>query len=349
MAKDLDFLAARLHGRRSRMYEGDGLDSLCRLASLEELFRAVFPESEINGPSDFQRRLVQGLVQEVWRFEAYTSGPGAALLHWTLVRFQVENLRVLIRAWFSKPPAGRIDGYLLSLPAELGLDTQKLSAAESLADFVRFMPGGPLQESLERTLKVYPDYRRPFLYEAALDRGYFQGLLTGLERLPAQDRDLVRPLVQQEADIFHLMVVTRGRFHYGLAQDMLRSLCVEGTRIPRPLFSAMLNDPDVMVVAGRLVGRVIDADPFQGGPAEGSITAGAAILEGLAWRRFLRLANATFRRSHMGLAAVFGYTGLRRIEVANLITICEGIRSGMAAETIRGRLIPRPYPEGVRV
>jgi len=43
----------------------------------------------------------------------------------------------------------------------------------------------------------------------------------------------------------------------------------------------------------------------------------------------------------MGLGAIVGYAGLRRVEVANLITISEGIRGGMAAEAIRGRLIPR--------
>ena len=61
----------------------------------------------------------------------------------------------------------------------------------------------------------------------------------------------------------------------------------------------------------------------------------------LAWKRFLRLANRAFRRSHMDLGAVVGYAGIRRVEVANLISLSEAIRTGMAAEVIRARLIPR--------
>jgi vacuolar-type H+-ATPase subunit C/Vma6 len=69
------------------------------------------------------------------------------------------------------------------------------------------------------------------------------------------------------------------------------------------------------------------------------ITVDGAALERLAFRRFFRLANFTFRCSHMGLAAVVGYVGIRRVEVANLITLSEGIRIGMPSEAIRARMI----------
>jgi len=140
--------------------------------------------------------------------------------------------------------------------------------------------------------------------------------------------------------MFHLMLVARGKFHYAMTQAMLQPFHVEGARIQRSLFGAMLNDPDVYTAASRARERLFDAEPFERG-ADGSNVADASALEGLAWNRFVRLANLAFRRSHMGLGAIVGYAGLRRVEVANLITISEGIRGGMAAETIRGRLIPR--------
>ena len=84
-----------------------------------------------------------------------------------------------------------------------------------------------------------------------------------------------------------------------------------------------------------------DGEPFQYESRDGSTSIDASTLEGLVWKRFFRLANLAFRQSHMGLAAIIGYIGVRRVEVANLITISEGIRNGMTAETIRGRLIPR--------
>ena len=341
IANGLDYLAASLHARRSRMAEAERLDSLCHIRSLPEYFRTIFPESEFKGVLDFQRLLVYELIDELSSFRAYMSGPGADLLDWTLVRFQAENLKVLIRTCLTKAPTEELYGHLVSLPKELALNTQGLAAAESPEDFVRLVPKGLLRENLEKALKNYRDYPRPFFFEAALDRGYFQGLVARTEGLSREDQEIIKPMVYQEVDIFHLMLVARGKFHYSLTPEMLRPLHVAGTRIPRAIFAAMLNDPDLYTSVGRVAERVLDAAPFEHGPNDGSMAVDASALEGLAWKRFFRLANRAFRQSHMGLGAIMGYVGLRRVEVANLITISEGIRNGMAAETIRGRLIPR--------
>ncbi len=341
VTRDLDYLAASLHGRRSRMAEKERLDGLCRIGSLQEFFRAVFPAFELDTLSDFQRRCVNELVWEISGFGVHMSGPGADLVGWTLVRFQVEDLKVLIRACLKKIPLEEAYRHLVALPKELALNIRSLAGAESPEDFVRLVPKGLFRESLKKALEIYRDYPRPFFLEAALDCGYFQGLMGRMESLPRGDRECVRALVCQEVDILHLMLVTRGKFHYGLTREMLLPLHVEGTRIPRALFTTMLDDPDLNTAAGRATGRVLDAVPFQDGTKDGLMAIDGPALEGLAWSRFSRLANLAFRQSHMGLGAVMGYVGLRRVEVANLITISEAIRSGMAAEKIRERLLPR--------
>jgi vacuolar-type H+-ATPase subunit C/Vma6 len=341
ITNDLDYLAARLHACRSRMAEAQRLDNLCYIRSLPEFYPAIFPESEFKGVLDFQRMLVQELISELSGFRAHMPSLGADLIDWTLVRFQVENLKTLIRAFLTEVPIEELYGHLVSLPRELALDTQGLAAAKSLEDFVLLVPRGLLQENLKKVLENYHDYPRPFFFETALDRGYFQGLVARTERLSQEDREIVKPMVCQEVDIFHLMLVARGKFHYSLTPEMLRPLHVAGTRIPRALFADMLNDPDLYTSVGRVAERVLDAAPFEHGQNIGSMAVDASVLEGLAWTRLFRLANLAFRQSHMGLGAIMGYAGLRRVEVANLITISEGISSGMAAETIRGRLIPR--------
>jgi vacuolar-type H+-ATPase subunit C/Vma6 len=202
-------------------------------------------------------------------------------------------------------------------------------------------PKGLLQQNLEKALEIYREYPRSFFFEAALDCGYFKGLVARTEELLGEDREIVRPMVYQEADIFNLMLIARGKFYYGLTPKILRLFHVPGTRIPRTLFASMLNDAELSTSMNRVAERVLDAERSQYGPKEGSIAVDASVLEGLGWKRFFRLANLAFRQSHMGLAAIIGYMGLRRVEVANLITISEGIRNGMAWETIRGRLIPR--------
>jgi vacuolar-type H+-ATPase subunit C/Vma6 len=349
IADDLDFLAGRLHARHSRMAEAEKLDALCHIRSLPEFISIIFPKSEIKQTLDFQRLLLHELIGEISGFRAYMSGPGADLLDWTLVRFQMENLKVMMRACLTKAPIEETEGHIISLTRELTLDTRRLAVAESPEDFIRLLPKGLLREQMSKALEIYRDYPGAFFFEAVLDRYYFQGLLERVEEIPQEEREIVRPMFCQETDIFHLMLVARGKFHYNLTPEMLRPLHVEGARISHGLFTAMLNDPDIYTSVDRVAKRVLDTMPFEHGSGDTAITVDASVFEGLSWNRFFRLAGTAFRKSHMGLGAIIGYAGLRRVETANLITISEGIRMGMAAEAIRSHLIPRTYLEGAHV
>jgi vacuolar-type H+-ATPase subunit C/Vma6 len=247
---------------------------------------------------------------------------------------------VLLRARFSGLSQQDAREHLASLPKTVLLDVQDLSSAESLDDFIQLAPKGPVRKSLEKGVELYGELPTPFFYEAVLDHGYLRMLFEKVAELPSHDREIVRPMFRQEVDIFHLMLVARGRFHYRLTPEMALPLHVRGARISHDLFTQMLNDADLRSSVGRAAEFVFDSAPFAGMQTE---RAGAAVdvpaLEHLAWQRFSRLANSAFRQSHTGLGAVIGYTGVRRVEVANLIMLSEGIRKGMPAEAIRARAI----------
>lgn len=344
-SEDLDYLAARLHGRRSRMAEAERLDGLCRIRTLSEFFCALYPETELQGVTQFQRLLVSELADELYEFLPLLSDPGADLLRWMLVRFQIENLKVLARQCFTAASPDETGAHLVPLPGEFSLDIRDFAQTESLEDFVRLIPKGPFRESAERVVGVARDKTKMFFFEAALDRAYCEGLVARADRLVPEDNEPVRAIVNQEVDMFHLMLVVRGKFHYRLSREMIQPLHVAGTLISRGLFSAMLNDLELDVAVGRVAERVLDGMPFQQGPCDGSKTVESFALEGLAWKRFLRLSNMAFRQSHPGIGTVVGYAGLRRVEVANLITISEGIRGSMPPESIRAHLILRNHGE----
>jgi V/A-type H+/Na+-transporting ATPase subunit C len=339
--KDLDFLGALLHGRRSRLAEEKRLDALCRLRTLAELGHAVYPDTEPRGAEDFQSRLAQDLVRELSDWLRHLEGAGADLLAWMLARFQVENVKVLVRGLANRVPFAELRQYIVPLPHGLAVDIEALGKAESLDDFIARLPLGIPRRWLRNAATLYREQFRTFFLEAALDCGYFQELLALAEALPEEARETVKPLILQELDTFHLMLVLRGKFHYGLTPEQLLPLHVRGSGISTERFAAMCAHPDPLTAAARAVGRVLDALPFSPETAPGPGTVDLAVFEALAWKRFQRLANRAFRRSHMGLGTVVGYLGIRRVEVANLITVSEAIRTGLTAETISARLIPR--------
>lgn len=340
IVNDLDYLAACLHGRRSRLAEGERLKAVCGLPDVSELGSAVYPEAEFHSAADFQRRLARDLVRELTGFLKHLEGAGADLLAWLLVRFQAENIKVLLRDLLHRTPLETPEEYLLSLPPHLALNMPALTAAESLEEFTERLPSGALRKSLREALGLYADEPRSFFLEGALDRGYFEELLARAERIAGEERDWIQPIVLQEAEAFQLMLAVRGRFHYRIAPPMLSPLRIRRSRISSERFAAMLAAPDILAAATLAVGHALDVLPSGRGAGNSAVPVTSSNLETLAWRRFLRLSNRAFRRSHVGLGVVIGYVGVRRVEVANLTTLSEGLRSGAAAKSLRSRLFP---------
>lgn len=346
---DLDYLAVRLHARRSRMAEAERLDALCRSRALLELGRAVALEFEVQTATAFQRRLLQNLLQEFSFCLRHLDGAGNKLIGWMRSRFQIENLKVLLRGFLNRTPFDSLQEHLVPLPRELALDAQSLLAAETIDAFVERVPTGWPQKNLQTAIAAHRDEPGAFFFEAALDSGYFRELLVRIEMLPSTEKEFIEPLARQEVEMFHFLLAVRGKFNHGLAAESLVPLGVTGSGAAAERFRAMLAAPDISTVAKLGLGHVFDELPAAYGTAENATAPDPAILEALAWRRFLRLANGAFRRSHIGLGAIAGYLDLRRVEVANLITLSEGVRAGMDAAKIRARLVPRTNLEAACV
>ncbi len=344
---DLDFVTARLHARRSRMAEGKRLDDLCHIRTMPELGRALYPETGPRTAVDLQRRLVADTAAEVGNIAGYLGGAEAEVLNWLCVRFQMENLKVLARGFSGGLSVEEIRPYLVPLPAELEPPVEPLLAAESLEAFANLIPAGALAESVLRlAVEPYKAQPRPFFIESALDHGYLAELT--VRGLTAGERGFVMTLVRQEVETFHMLLTARGRFYCRITTDVLKPFYIGGLGAGAVRVSAMAGAADLADLARRSLGHAIDFLP----PAPavpGDADARIPVLEALAWNRFWRAANQVFRASHIGLGAVVGYVGLRRVELANLITLTEGIRAGLTPDAIRRRMIPRSDLEAAHV
>jgi len=331
-----NFLAAMLHGRRSRLAENDRLDELCRIRTVEDLAQVLFPGESIESATALQRRMVSSLMHELDRLAGATAEDRRALLPWLRIRFLTENLKVMVRGRATHAAVETLSSYLIPLPRELTLDVSKMLEADSAEAFFALIPNSVLRKRLKILDKICVNHTESFYLETALDHAYLSERVFRAQGI-GEDRELILAAVRQEVDIFHLMLAARGKLGYGLSPETLSGLYVHGG-MPRKRFFNMLAANDLSALIKLAVGWVIDSSPRANDPAE---------LEILAWNRLFRLANKAFRQGHMGMGAVIGYTILRRIELANLISLCEGIRTEVPPESLRARLIPCGMKEDV--
>lgn len=338
---DLDFLVARLHGRRQDLAEGERLDVLCRLRTVSELSRVVLPQSRCTTARDLQQELIVRTLGELTEFAEQLPGSASRLIQWLRVRFQMENLKVLARVFATRRSLEAARDHLVTLPADLELDAAALAAADSVESFAAAVPQPLLRQGLKRAAEIFAESPKSIVLEAALDRAYFSELLCRSRALSRDARRDALALARRETDVFHLVLVARGRFTYRLPPEQLGWFHVKGSALSARRFQRMLSADNLWAAAGQAVGVAIEQLP-QRAPEEGENGGDLdpAILEPLTWNYYLRLARRIFRRSHMGLGAVVAFAAIRRIELANLITLSEGIRLAIEPETIRRRLIP---------
>ena len=157
-----EFVAALLHGRRSRMGEGPRLQALCRTRTLADFGREVTADPGLASASEIEFRLAQDLVQEVAHLSREWTGPAAKLMQWLVGRFQVENLKLFVRRLMTGAPLALLKGHLLAMPIELQLDDAALAKAESMDALIRLVPRGPLRQSLVEAVGWRPEQPRSF-------------------------------------------------------------------------------------------------------------------------------------------------------------------------------------------
>jgi len=340
---DLDFLSALVHGRRSRLAEGSRLDELCRLRTVAELVQAIAPEMHGPAVAGLQRRLVSNLAKELANVADHLGdGRGARVVEWLGARFQAENLKVLARGVATGRPLAVLGEFIVPLATPFAIDLEGLAGSDSVEMFIGRVPSAPLRNGLQAAAPIYDRSRKSFFLEAGLDKGYLVELLDRAGRV--RQGEGLKQLADQETDMFHLALAARGRLLYGLKAEDLSAFHVEGAKVDREVFGAMLAATSAGELASLAATRVIDPLPALKAAEgrEGALT--PAALETLALERFHRLAKRTFRRTPVGLDVVAAYVALKRIELANLITLSEGIRAAAAPEAIRRRLIPRQAP-----
>jgi vacuolar-type H+-ATPase subunit C/Vma6 len=346
---DLDYLGGLLHARLGIKAERRRPEDLCRSRTVKELARSLWPESEQSTVLEVQRRLTDGLVSEFLDFLPHLNGAEHRLLEWMLVRFQLENLKVMVRGWLNQVPTEHLAPHLVSLPRDLGLHLETVKEAHSLEDFTTLLPPRMLSRLVQNSLALYRNQRGSFFTEAVIDFGYFRELLARTGALSGADRALIEPLVQQEVDTFLLMLVLRGKVHYGLSGELLRPLLRIKNGFGQSRLQAIGSDAEPWTAAARTLGNVLDQPPAALEQPHDSGVVDLASFEQLAWKRFLRLAWRALRCSHTGFAAVVGYLSIRRIEVIDLIRISEAVRAGLSAQETGKRLISHKPQEAACV
>jgi len=160
---------------------------------------------------------------------------------------------------------------------------------------------------------------------------YYGGLLARHAALPRVHRDGTEVLITTEVALYDILTLFRLKLNYGRSYEQASRFFVPGARHATQL-DRLFAFPDF----GDMV-RFLPRDLLPGGDASGIAT--IADLERALWQRFLQLANRAFYTTTGNLASAIAFYTIKRVELANLIQVIEGVRYGLAPGFLRQGLI----------
>ena len=252
------------------------------------------------------------------------------LFAWYNRRFEIENLKIILRAVHYQADRRRALAALIPLRPARG-PWEALLEAESVDAVIDRVRESSYRRPLENAVERYRKERRLFYLEVVLDLFYFQKLVRLIELQSGRDQEDGRRSLGRWIAIQNLLWAYRYKIHGRMTPEEIINYTLHHA------FSAGLDTvrrvalgSPLPVEAGHLGFRIPP-----GLREEEALTH----IEILGERERFRYATTTINRPLFHLGGVLAYLWLLESEVRDLTVIVEGKMTGFTAEEISGRLL----------
>jgi V/A-type H+-transporting ATPase subunit C len=250
----------------------------------------------------------------------------AFVMHWAR-KFELFNLKALIRGKLNELGDAEINANLYELPAYLALPHQALLRAETVLELLRLLEQGQYAYLANQVRHVYEAHREPFLLDAAIDQRYYANMVDLVADLSGTDREETLELVGLRLDRVNLLWMLRYRFTYGLsASETYLQLVPSPGALTRNRLLALLDLPTEEAVLAALPKSL--AGEVAG--AEGIIE-----IERRVRAKSYRELRFALAKGTSGIARAFAYLELRELELKRLFTVVQARLMRIEGDALR--------------
>jgi V/A-type H+-transporting ATPase subunit C len=191
------------------------LDDVGREFALEELTDSTLSRGRLNRAAE--RALIRTLMHELSVLLRPLEGSERDILvHWAR-KFELYNLKALIRGKLQKLSFQQIKQNLHDLPLLISLPHEELLRTENILELLRQLENSSYSDIARQARQVYEDRNEPFSLDATIDHSYFTSLLRKVTLVGATDHEPLRALIGSLIDRHNLIWLMRYRLNYGLS------------------------------------------------------------------------------------------------------------------------------------
>lgn len=273
-----------------------------------------------------ERSLMRALLADLAVILRPLTGAARAFFIYWARRFELFNLKALIRGKLRHLPDSEVERHLQDMPSFTVLDHERLLRTESVAELLRQIEAGPYGDIARQARRVLDQKQDTLAVEAAIDQRYYTGLVKRVHQLDKTDREPMHALMGATVDKLNLTWIVRYRFAYGLSPtETYYYLIQHGYR---------LRHHDLLtLVELEACDAVMAAVPTALHAYLGGVRSPLEVERRLE-DMVTGCARAAVRRSPSVITRAFAYLLLRECELNRLRAIVHGKRLGLAADLL---------------
>ena len=278
-------------------------------------------------PRSLEQRIIGQILDETRVLIRPLTGDARAFLDFWTARFEMSNVKTLLRGKMTDERPAAILARLIPMGSFGRLDNQDLAHAEDAGELLRRLEAGPYAGIVRRARRAFEQSHDPFSLDAALDRGYYEGLVQRAQPLEDTLGAPFRGLMANLVDRINLVWLLRYRFNYRLPPAQVYYLLVasryslSGTRL-REL--AALDSLEAVLAALPAAWRTQL-------PGAADIPAVFARMEHAATGQALRVLRSRVPE----IARAFAYLILRERDLRAVRAVLRGRHLGLPDDDIR--------------
>jgi V/A-type H+-transporting ATPase subunit C len=281
-----------------------------------------------------ERVFYRKLIERLTRIVGITPGNISRFLEsYYYLRFEVLNLKRILRGKFSGMPAQQIIDSLVPIAPYRARNYEEMAKADALEAAVNLL-GGTLYSPLLRSMELSRKYDALWPLELALNHIYASTILRAVEGLPYTDRSLVRWIVEFETDIENLLVAVKQR---GAVEGVLSDRRLED--IFPTTYAIGLDKIKGVIEAKEIRSAIIGLDPPYSEILAPIYEGDVALIRSKLRQHTYQIARRGRSVNDYGFNVILAYLVFCEIEKDDLVGIAWGKTQGIPAEDILKYLV----------
>jgi len=279
---------------------------------------------------DLDQNNVTILLRELAVLIRPLSGSARDLLSYWAHRFELNNLKVIIRGKMAGQPQQAIEEQLLDMGHFTSLPIAELLQSDSPAELLRRLEQTPYAEIARLARHLLEQGEALFAMDAALDRRYFAGLSRRGSGIDSASGQLLRAIIGSIIDRVNLVWLLRYRYAYNLPPSQAYYLLIPASyRLTAPQLQQLSQQATFDDAISNL------PEPFAKMLAGARNTTEVTLrLERESWR----VAAHVLNHSAFNVARALGYMVLRERDLRRLRAIIRGRNMQMDTTMIRAAI-----------